>query len=62
MMNGTMTDVPSASNDPFLTYHHVFVDYILEMWIRRHNGEFQPPPGNDPATKDTTTMTLLCHF
>lgn len=49
MIDGTLTNVPIASNDPIFVLHHSFVDYILEMWIRRHHGKYQPPPGNYTA-------------
>ena len=62
MMNGTMTDVPAASNDPIFTLHHAFVDYILEMWIRRYNGEFQPPPGVDSAAKGHNYNDIIVPF
>ena len=61
-MNGTMTEVPAASNDPIFTFHHAFVDYILEMWIRRHNGEFQPPPGDDSAAKGHNYDDIIVPF
>ena len=62
MMNGTMTDVPTASNDPVFPLHHAFVDYILEMWIRSHNGTFQPPPGDDIAAKGHNYNDIIVPF
>ncbi|XP_066294563.1 tyrosinase-like [Branchiostoma lanceolatum] len=35
-MNGTMSDVSTAPNDPAFFLHHCNVDRLLETWIRRH--------------------------
>ena len=51
MIDGTLTNVPIASNDPIFILHHSFVDYYLEMWIRRHHGKYQPPPEDTSAAK-----------
>ena len=49
MLEGTFTNVPIAANDPLFISHHAFVDYILEMWIRRYHGDYQPPAGHDSS-------------
>ena len=33
-LNGTMTPVPLSANDPIFLAHHVFVDYLLEIWMK----------------------------
>ncbi|CAH1241151.1 TYR [Branchiostoma lanceolatum] len=35
-LNGTMTSVSTAPNDPIFFLHHCNVDRLLESWIRRH--------------------------
>ena len=37
VLGGTMSDVPSASNDPIFPLHHSFVDRIFEKWLRKYN-------------------------
>ncbi|XP_056408818.1 tyrosinase-like [Hyla sarda] len=37
-MGGTMADISISANDPMFIVHHCFVDFIFELWIRRHNG------------------------
>lgn len=51
ILDGTLTSVPIASNDPVFLLHHSFVDYYLEMWIRRHHGKYQPLPEDTSAAK-----------
>ena len=62
MLNGTFTDVPTASNDPLFILHHAFVDYILEMWIRRYHGEFKPSPEDTSAAKGHNYNDLIVPF
>lgn len=62
MLKGTITDVPTASNDPLFILHHAFVDYILEMWIRRYHGDFKPPPGSQSAAKGHNYNDLIVPF
>ena len=62
MINGTITDVPGASNDPLFILHHAFVDYILEMWIRRHHGEFKPAPDDISAAKGHNYNDIIVPF
>ena len=37
VLGGTMSDVPSASNDPIFPLHHSFIDRIFEKWLRKYN-------------------------
>ncbi|CAH1251840.1 TYR [Branchiostoma lanceolatum] len=52
-LNGTMSAVASAANDPTFFLHHCNVDRLLETWIRRHgtpnsaNPEKGAPPGQN---------------
>ena len=62
MIDGTITNVPTASNDPLFILHHAFVDYILEMWIRRNHGEFLPPPGSISAEKGHNYNDVIVPF
>ena len=62
MLNGTLTNVPIASNDPLFIVHHAFVDYILEMWIRRHHGDFKPPPNDISAAKGHNFNDVIVPF
>ena len=62
MLVGTITNVPIAVNDPLFLSHHAFVDYILEMWIRRFHGEYQPPAGNNSAAKGHNHDDVIVPF
>ena len=62
MLIGTFTKVPIAANDPLFMSHHAFVDYILEMWIRRYHGEYQPPAGNNSAAKGHNYDDVIVPF
>ena len=62
MLIGTFTNVPIAANDPLFMSHHAFVDYILEMWIRRFHGEYQPPAGNNSAAKGHNHDDVIVPF
>ena len=63
MLIGTFTNVPIAANDPLFMSHHAFVDYILEMWIRRFRGEYQPPAGiNSAAAKGHNHNDVIVPF
>ena len=62
MINGTITDVPGSPNDPLFILHHGFVDYILEMWIRRYHGEFKPSPEDTSAAKGHNYNDLIVPF
>ena len=62
MLIGTFTNVPIAANDPLFMSHHAFVDYILEMWIRRFHGEYQPPAGNISAAKGHNHDDVIVPF
>ena len=62
MLIGTFTDVPIAANDPLFMSHHAFVDYILEMWIRRYHEEYQPPAGNNSAAEGHNHDDIIVPF
>ena len=62
MLEGTFTNVPIAANDPLFMSHHAFVDYILEMWIRRFHGEYQPPAGDNSAAKGHNYDDVIVPF
>ena len=36
LLDGTMGDVPIASNDPVFINHHAMIDCIFEQWLRNH--------------------------
>lgn len=61
-MNGTITDVPIASNDPLFMLHHSFVDYILEVWIRRYHGDFKPSADDTTAAKGHNYNDVIVPF
>ncbi|XP_078581110.1 tyrosinase-like [Branchiostoma floridae x Branchiostoma japonicum] len=50
-LNGTMSHVPSAANDPTFFLHHCNVDRLLETWIRRYGASYsaQPATGASPG-------------
>ncbi|XP_067455281.1 tyrosinase-like [Thunnus thynnus] len=41
-LNGTMTLVPTAANDPIFMVHHSFVDKLFEMWLQNHGDATYP--------------------
>ncbi|XP_056134815.1 tyrosinase-like [Lampris incognitus] len=41
-LNGTMSLVPIAANDPVFMLHHSFIDKLLETWLREHGGATYP--------------------
>ncbi|XP_070762030.1 tyrosinase-like [Enoplosus armatus] len=40
--NGTMSNVPTAANDPMFMVHHSFIDKLLERWLRHHSKATYP--------------------
>ncbi|XP_035658296.1 tyrosinase-like [Branchiostoma floridae] len=50
-LDGTMSNVPSAANDPTFFLHHCNVDRLLETWIRRYGAmdSAQPLTGAKPG-------------
>ena len=36
LLDGTMGEVPIASNDPVFINHHTMIDCIFEQWLRNH--------------------------
>ncbi|XP_035667639.1 tyrosinase-like [Branchiostoma floridae] len=52
-LDGTMSDVPSAANDPIFFLHHCNVDRLFETWIRRYGTNDlinnQPETGASPG-------------
>ncbi|KAG7222356.1 hypothetical protein INR49_016311, partial [Caranx melampygus] len=41
-MNGTMSLVPTAANDPIFMLHHSFIDKLLEKWLQDHSEATYP--------------------
>ncbi|KAM4630482.1 tyrosinase-like [Polymixia lowei] len=41
-LNGTMSLVPTAANDPIFMLHHSFTDKLLEKWLRDHSDATYP--------------------
>uniref|UniRef100_A0A3P8TXL8 Tyrosinase copper-binding domain-containing protein n=1 Tax=Amphiprion percula TaxID=161767 RepID=A0A3P8TXL8_AMPPE len=41
-LNGTMSLVPTAANDPIFMLHHSFVDKLLETWLQDHGEATYP--------------------
>lgn len=41
-LNGTMSHLPTAANDPMFMVHHSFVDKLLEEWLQRHRNVSYP--------------------
>uniref|UniRef100_A0A673AFK8 Tyrosinase copper-binding domain-containing protein n=1 Tax=Sphaeramia orbicularis TaxID=375764 RepID=A0A673AFK8_9TELE len=41
-LNGTVSDVPIAANDPIFMVHHSFIDKLLEVWLRSHTNASYP--------------------
>ncbi|THD24649.1 Tyrosinase [Fasciola hepatica] len=46
-MNGSWFDVSTSPNDPFFLLHHIFVDKIFEMWLRKHRPGPEQYPRRD---------------
>ena len=62
MLLGVLSIVPLAANDPIFVNHHSMVDYLLEVWIRRYHGDYQPPPGSSRAHKGHNYNDSLVPF
>ncbi|XP_062917594.1 tyrosinase-like [Mobula hypostoma] len=43
-LNGTISKVAAASNDPIFLLHHAFIDKIWEDWLRAHPDRFHMYP------------------
>lgn len=41
-LNGTMSLVPTAANDPIFMLHHSFIDKLLERWLQDHSTASYP--------------------
>ncbi|GAA6219640.1 tyrosinase-like [Lates japonicus] len=41
-LNGTMSLVPTAANDPIFMLHHSFIDKLLERWLQDHSEATYP--------------------
>ncbi|XP_078140064.1 tyrosinase-like [Centroberyx gerrardi] len=41
-LNGTMSLVPTAANDPVFMLHHCFIDKLLERWLEDHSDAAYP--------------------
>ncbi|KAG7219793.1 hypothetical protein INR49_018815 [Caranx melampygus] len=41
-LNGTMSHLPTAANDPLFMVHHSFVDKLLEEWLLCHRNVSYP--------------------
>ncbi|XP_070818571.1 tyrosinase-like [Chaetodon trifascialis] len=41
-LNGTMSLVPTAANDPIFLLHHSFIDKLLEKWLHEHSEDTYP--------------------
>ncbi|KAM3624997.1 uncharacterized protein V6R79_005304 [Siganus canaliculatus] len=41
-LNGTMSLVPTAANDPIFMLHHSFIDKLLERWLQDHSDASYP--------------------
>uniref|UniRef100_A0A3B5BA76 Tyrosinase copper-binding domain-containing protein n=1 Tax=Stegastes partitus TaxID=144197 RepID=A0A3B5BA76_9TELE len=41
-LNGTMSLVPTAANDPIFMLHHSFIDKLLERWLQNHSEAAYP--------------------
>uniref|UniRef100_A0A3B4TVV9 Tyrosinase-like n=1 Tax=Seriola dumerili TaxID=41447 RepID=A0A3B4TVV9_SERDU len=44
-LNGTMSHLPTAANDPLFMVHHSFVDKLLEEWLQCHKNASYPESG-----------------
>ncbi|MBN3309470.1 TYRO Tyrosinase, partial [Amia calva] len=59
-LNGTISHVPIAANDPIFLVHHAFVDKILEMWLETHQDAHYPNDTNIPkAQRPNSYMTAF---
>jgi len=65
--NGSMAGVITSVNDPIFILHHIMIDRVLEMWIRRHTPHitqfpsFGGPYGHHRHSRLVPFYPLLTH-
>ncbi|XP_056232169.1 tyrosinase-like [Seriola aureovittata] len=50
-LNGTMSLVPTAANDPIFMLHHSFIDKLLERWLQDHGEATYPDSDQVPPAQ-----------
>ncbi|KAM3877069.1 tyrosinase-like [Diretmus argenteus] len=59
-LNGTMSLVPTAANDPIFMVHHCFIDKLLERWLKDHSDATYP--GSDQVHPAQRAQAYMVPF